>query len=187
MCLLYTKRSSQLRKHAREISFPGGLSDDGDGDAVDTALREAEEELGLTADRFEIWGKAKAVSDSRGRVITLFDEGAYATCTFVGSSSVTPVIGVVKDELSPADLRLNPSEVDAVMLVPVARFLEPGVCRYTQFRGREGGPFKAGYTLPVFMVDPYPVWGMTAIMTFQTLKGFLPGYKHAIRFASPVT
>lgn len=55
--ILLTERSPRLRHHARQISFPGGRSDDTDPDLVFTALREADEEVGLKADEVEILGE----------------------------------------------------------------------------------------------------------------------------------
>jgi 8-oxo-dGTP pyrophosphatase MutT (NUDIX family) len=67
---LYTRRSAQLRKHRSEVSFPGGKSDPGDKDAIDTALRETQEELGISRTNVDIWGASKQVSDSKGEIKT---------------------------------------------------------------------------------------------------------------------
>ena len=66
VCLLYTKRSAGLRKHGREVSFPGGRADAEDADAVETALRETEEELGIARGDVEVWSRMNEISDSRG-------------------------------------------------------------------------------------------------------------------------
>ena len=71
VCLLYTKRSAGLRKHGREVSFPGGRADAGDTDAVETALRETEEEMGIARSDVDVWGSMKEISDSRGIKIQL--------------------------------------------------------------------------------------------------------------------
>ena len=71
VCLLYTKRSAGLRKHGREVSFPGGRADAGDTDAVETALRETEEEMGIARSDVDVWGSMKEISASRGIKIQL--------------------------------------------------------------------------------------------------------------------
>ena len=53
---VFTRRREDLRRHAGEISFPGGRQDHGDEDLVTTALREAEEEIGLPPDAVEVLG-----------------------------------------------------------------------------------------------------------------------------------
>src|SRR5438270_7653349 len=54
--MFFTKRREDLRRHPGEISFPGGRYDEGEPDLVATALREAEEEIGLPGDAVEILG-----------------------------------------------------------------------------------------------------------------------------------
>lgn len=93
------KRSSQLRKHRGEVAFPGGKRDDDDVDIVATALREAQEEVGL--DRAEVLGT--------------MDE----LLTFTGFG-VTPVVASVAAAWEPVP---NRDEVDAVFLAPLGRFL----------------------------------------------------------------
>ena len=56
MTVLLTQRTEHLNDHAGQISFPGGRAEDRDADPIDTALRETEEEIGLTRDRIEVVG-----------------------------------------------------------------------------------------------------------------------------------
>ena len=77
--LLFTARSSALRTHAGEISFPGGKFDTKlDKNAEDTALRETEEELGIPRGSFEIWAQLPSLQGRDGK------------------SAVTPVIALLK-------------------------------------------------------------------------------------------
>jgi 8-oxo-dGTP pyrophosphatase MutT (NUDIX family) len=93
------KRSSQLRKHRGEVAFPGGKLDEADADLVETALREAREEVGLEG----------------AEVLGTMDE----LLTFTGFG-VTPVIASVARTWEPVP---NRDEVDAVFLAPLGRFL----------------------------------------------------------------
>jgi len=54
--LVFTERHADLKKHAGEISFPGGMSEDGDRDLESTALRETHEEISISPDRVEVTG-----------------------------------------------------------------------------------------------------------------------------------
>src|SRR5215467_14797198 len=56
LTVLFTRRTAHLHDHAGQISFPGGRSEPADADAAETAIREAQEEIGLAADRVEVLG-----------------------------------------------------------------------------------------------------------------------------------
>ncbi|XP_068111724.1 mitochondrial coenzyme A diphosphatase NUDT8 isoform X2 [Hyperolius riggenbachi] len=67
---LYTLRSSKMKgRHKGDISFPGGKCDASDKDVIDTALREAQEELGVSLARSAVWGPMKTITDWTGMVI----------------------------------------------------------------------------------------------------------------------
>jgi 8-oxo-dGTP pyrophosphatase MutT (NUDIX family) len=77
------KRVDTLRHHAREIAFPGGKPDPGDRDLADTALRETEEELGISRQHLELIGALAAVPTATSRFtlnpfVALVDGGAQA-------------------------------------------------------------------------------------------------------------
>jgi 8-oxo-dGTP pyrophosphatase MutT (NUDIX family) len=135
--VILTLRPETMRKHAGQISFPGGRIDPGDSDAVDAALREAEEEIGLARDLVELIGTA-----DRYRTITGFE--------------VTPVIGIV-----PPDVPLNPhpGEVAAVFEVPLDYLLDPAhqAVRTVDWRGRQRRYYEIDY-------EGRRVWGATAAM-----------------------
>ena len=98
--VVFTRRRADLRRHAGEISFPGGRRDDADDSLRETALREAEEELGLAREH-----------------VTLLGELA-PTSTFATNYVIHPFVGEI-----PAGLTWRPSarEVDAVLELPLAR------------------------------------------------------------------
>lgn len=135
--ILLTRRSATLRRHAGQVAFPGGRVDPGDADAIATALREAEEEIGLPPNAVEIIG----VSDLY-RTITGFE--------------VTPVLAVV-----PADLPLVPhdAEVAAIFEVPLTHLLDPAnhIARTVEWEGR------TRHFYEIFWQGER-VWGATAAM-----------------------
>jgi 8-oxo-dGTP pyrophosphatase MutT (NUDIX family) len=91
---VFTKRRDDLKRHAGEISFPGGRRDDGDADLLHTALREAEEEIGLDPDAVEIIGALPP------------------TPTFVTSYAIYPFVGMIAAGQA---WTLQPEEVDRVL------------------------------------------------------------------------
>jgi 8-oxo-dGTP pyrophosphatase MutT (NUDIX family) len=101
--LLLTRRTEHLRDHAGQISFPGGRVEADDADSVATALREAEEEIGLPHEHVEVIGRLPP----------------YTTVTaFV----VTPVVALVRPGFT---LRLDPFEVAEAFEVPLSFLMTP--------------------------------------------------------------
>jgi 8-oxo-dGTP pyrophosphatase MutT (NUDIX family) len=137
LTVLLTRRTDHLQDHAGQISFPGGRVEPGDADALATALREAEEEVGL----------ARALVTPVGRLDT------YVTRT---GFEVTPVVGLVAP---PPSLALDPFEVAEVFEVPLAFILDPA-SRQRHSRVYAG---KTRYFY-VFPWQDYYIWGATAGM-----------------------
>ena len=150
--VLLTRRDPRLSVHAGQISFPGGGRDPDDRDAVHTALREAEEEIGLAPSLVE----------------TLGSMPVYTTVT---GFAVTPVVGLVP---SGARWRLQQSEVAEVFEVPLEFLMDPA---HHELRAWDrpadpssptAGPVRRSfYAMP--WVDPasgqnYFIWGATARM-----------------------
>ena len=67
--ILLTRRAAHLRRHAGQISFPGGRPEPGDATLTDTALREAQEEIGIKAENWEVLGYLAPVQTSTGFTI----------------------------------------------------------------------------------------------------------------------
>ncbi|ETX29628.1 CoA pyrophosphatase [Roseivivax isoporae] len=133
--LILTKRSSRLKHHPGQIAFPGGKQDEGDPDVTAAALREAEEEIGL----------------SRADVRVLGHLPAHETVT---GFLMTPVIGVV----APGFVAVpEPGEVDEVFTVPFAHVTDPA--RFAVEGRRWRGSRRHYYTVPY---GPYYIWGATA-------------------------
>lgn len=135
--VILTQRSQQLRVHAGQISLPGGSRDPGDRDAIDTALREAEEEIGLERRWVEIIG--------------LLDD--YPTGT---GFRVTPVVGLVQPE---ARIQADGVETTALLRVPLQHLLETRHYRQSSF-------VREGIELPFLEVmwENHRIWGATAGM-----------------------
>jgi 8-oxo-dGTP pyrophosphatase MutT (NUDIX family) len=134
--LIFTERRADLRRHAGEISFPGGRQDPGDADLAATALREAEEEIALDPAVVELRGALPAVS------------------TFVTDFRVHPFVGLVPDPLE-LGLEPNPSEVETVLTVSLERLREGYAMRRLV---RRGIPIRT----PTYEVEGQLIWGATA-------------------------
>ena len=108
---------------------------------------------------------------------------------FSGSSFVVPVVGEVKN-FDPASLVINKDEVVDYFVKDVYNLHHPKVAGYTQFRHWTEPNCKPGYSLPIYNCEPYPIWGMTAIITFQFLSVFLKGrtqgFRHKLNFQTPI-
>src|SRR6267142_1232583 len=103
LTVLFTQRTSQLRIHSGQISFPGGRAEPEDPSPEFTALREAGEEIGLKAGQVEVLGRLPE----------------YLTRT---GYRVTPVVGLLTP---PLELTPDPREVQEVFEVPLAFLLDP--------------------------------------------------------------
>jgi 8-oxo-dGTP pyrophosphatase MutT (NUDIX family) len=115
--VLLTQRTEHLRDHAGQISFPGGRSEPEDGSAEATALREAQEEVGLAPDRVEVLGR-------------------LPTYTTVTHYVVTPVVGLVHPRF---ELALDAFEVAEAFEVPLAFLMTPAHHRRHVFTYEDGG------------------------------------------------
>ena len=142
--LVFTERRHDLRRHAGEISFPGGRSDPGET-YLDTALREAEEEIGLKGDRVEVVGALPPIG------------------TFVTSYKVHPIVGLIEPGLS---FEPNPTEVETVLAFDLEQLREGFAMRRLV---RRGVPIRT----PTYIVAEHLIWGATARI-FGELLGRLP-------------
>ena len=131
--LVFTERRSDLKRHAGEISFPGGRRDEGE-ELLDTALREAEEEIGLSREIVQIVGALPPIG------------------TFVTNYKVHPFVGLIEEGLRFAP---NPSEVESVLVAS----LDDLAAAYAKRRlVRRGVPIKTD----TYLISDKLIWGATA-------------------------
>jgi 8-oxo-dGTP pyrophosphatase MutT (NUDIX family) len=137
MSVLLTQRTAHLSAHAGQISFPGGRMEESDADAIATALRETEEEVGLPRDKVSVIGRLDT----------------YVTGT---GFEITPIVGIIEPGYT---LTIDPYEVAEAFEVPLSYVLDR---RNHNRQDRES----AG-RVRVFYVLPYEgrnIWGATAGM-----------------------
>ncbi|MES5098783.1 CoA pyrophosphatase [Agrobacterium sp. BA1120] len=133
--VIFTQRTATLRKHSGQISFPGGGIDKEDPSPEDAALRETEEEIGLSRSYVETVGRLPDYISGTG-------------------FRIKPVLSVVKPGF---DLTLNPTEVDEVFEVPLSFLMNPKNHKRGSriFQGKE----RFFYEMPYG--ERY-IWGITA-------------------------
>jgi len=134
--LVFTERLASMRRHAGEISFPGGRRDEGDADLAATALRESQEEIGLDPAAVEI------------------GEALPPTRTFVTAYLIHPFVGRIPHP-GELDLRPNPEEVETVLTFSLDVLRESYEIRRLV---RRGVPIHT----PTYEVEGHLIWGATA-------------------------
>jgi 8-oxo-dGTP pyrophosphatase MutT (NUDIX family) len=143
LTVLLTERSTQLARHAAQISFPGGRLEDSDADVASAALREAQEEIGLDPARVQVFG--------------------YLPDHLVISGfRVTPVLAL---ESPPMELALNPHEVAAAFEVPVSHVFDRA--NHKARLRRVGDEDMLLYDIPW---QGQNIWGATAGMLLTLVR-----------------
>ena len=140
--ILFTKRTDQVKHHKGEISFPGGMFDEEDGDLKKTALREAYEEIGLMEDKVRILG----VLDD---IVTISE--------FI----VTPFVGVFS---YPYPFKVSPVEIDELIEVPLASLLDRDC-----FGEKEILQNDRKRVVQTYQYKHHDIWGATARILKQFL------------------
>lgn len=133
--VLLTRRAAHLRDHSGQVAFPGGKIDEADATPLETALREAEEEIGLP----------------RGFVTPLGYLDPYLSGT---GFRILPALALVRPGF---DIALNRAEVDAAFEVPLAFLMTPD--NHQRHEREWKGGIRQYYAMP--FGDHY-VWGVTA-------------------------
>lgn len=139
LTLLLTQRTAHLHDHAGQVSLPGGRVDESDASAIETALRETEEEVGLNRSHVELLG-------------TLPD---YFTGT---GFRVTPVVSLVQP---PIELKADPFEVAEIFEVPLAFLMDGANHQRRTVELPNAAGRRTFYAMPY---DRFFIWGATAGM-----------------------
>jgi 8-oxo-dGTP pyrophosphatase MutT (NUDIX family) len=140
--LIFTERRHDLRRHAGEISFPGGRQDHPDESLLETALREAEEEIGLDRAGVEIIGALPPIG------------------TFVTSFKVHPFVGLIGSDL---EFTPSPSEVETVLAYTLTGLRDGFAMRRLV---RRGVPIRT----PTYLMGEHLIWGATARILAELLR-----------------
>lgn len=143
---VFTERRHDLDQHAGEISFPGGAQDFSDEDLRVTALRESEEEIGLSREAVDLVGALPPIG------------------TFVTSFTVYPFVGIIEPGLT---WTLQPTEVERVLELSIPSLLAGHEMKRLL---RKGVPFKT----PTYTVDGHLIWGATARILQLLLERLSP-------------
>jgi len=142
--LVLIERASMLRAHAGQLAFPGGKPEPGDLDLWDTALREAEEEVGLPRTSVTPLGRLSCVPTPSGFFIV-------------------PYVALVDGPWEPT---VCCAEVSRVLTPSLDHLLAPGVHRITGVREHAGHRYEMHH----FAIHDPPLWGATAIMVWDLLE-----------------
>ncbi|MFL2761236.1 MAG: NUDIX hydrolase [Gammaproteobacteria bacterium] len=140
--IVMTERSKNLPSHPGEVAYPGGKKEKNDSSLIETALREASEEIDLDQNKIEIIGEIDTLKSRFGL-------------------SVTPFIAIAEEKLN---LKANASEVEEIFHIPLSFFKnKPNISeKITNFKGET-------FKTPVFNFEKYKIWGLTLAFTINFL------------------
>ena len=144
--VVFTKRTDTLSRHAGEISFPGGLADDGE-DAASAALREAEEELGLAPRDVQLVGSLPPVH------------------TKVTGILIVPFVGLLEKE---PQFTPNADEIAEILEFPLSHLMATGAEAEFEHEGRS-------FRTHVYEVNGHVIWGATARILWSFVELLGPG------------
>jgi 8-oxo-dGTP pyrophosphatase MutT (NUDIX family) len=133
--VLFTRRADHLARHAGQVSFPGGRLNDDDGHAVEAALRETEEEVGLRRSFVEVRGELDRYETGTG-------------------FSIHPFVGLVREGF---ELKIDAAEVAEAFEVPLTFLMDPENHQQqtTMWQGRERRYYAMTF-------GSHYIWGATA-------------------------
>ena len=137
--ILMTKRAAHLSHHAGQISFPGGALDASDKGLIDTALREAHEEISLAPLSVKVMGSLLPVRSPAGYI-------------------VQPIVGIIGGDVF-TELRPDPAEVDSIFTLPLAHIGQPD--NFSLAPRQTNG---LGNSYWVVSHPEHHIWGLSALV-----------------------
>ena len=141
--LLFTRRADHLGEHPGQMSFPGGGAEPEDATILETALREAHEEISLEPSEAEVVGQLDDI-----RTVTEY--------------AVTPFVAHIPDR----EYVRDDNEVAEIVVLPLSELLDPDNYEYE----RRSHPYYGDIVIHYFHVDGYTVWGATGRILVQLLE-----------------
>ena len=150
--VILTQRAFHLNNHAGEVAFPGGMWDATDTDLLQTALREAHEEIGLLPSLVEPIATLPVAIPKRR------------------SLKVTPFVGLVD---GPLDLVADPGEIGALFDAPLQRFMNVDHYGYFEMKTEYGA-----LSFPFLPYNGYKIWGFTLKVLTDMLNTTLEANIH---------
>ncbi len=143
--IILTLRSSKLKNHSGQISFPGGKMDAKDENIKETALREAEEEIGLNRKTISIIGQLSSL---------LIPVSKYKVYPIVAFANSKP------------QFKINTDEVEKLLLIPLEKLLKKENIKQQLFYKTTTNK---GNLAPYFDIDDNKIWGATAMMISELI------------------
>ena len=150
--VMLTRRSSEMRSHPGQVSFPGGKEDIDDEDSLQTALRETHEEIGLPGEKVDVIGTLDQILSIHYHL-------------------VTPYVGLIPSDFVPVP---NIDEIESVFKVPLAFFMKS-----ENHLSEEKKTFASPVLVHHFEYHEYDIWGLTAKLIFRLLEvglGYVPDF-----------
>jgi 8-oxo-dGTP pyrophosphatase MutT (NUDIX family) len=142
--IAFIQRTEYNGPHSGQISFPGGKSEDIDGDIIETALRESQEEIGINSDMVNILGQLTPLHIPVSNFIVYPSIGLYPT---------------------PPIFKADPDEVKKVIEIKLNDLLDPDNCTTKEFKYGD-----LSFLAPIYNPKNITIWGATAMILSEFLE-----------------
>lgn len=144
LTIIFTKRTTYDGPHSGQISLPGGKIETFDSSIIETALREAHEEIGINPSDVEVLGMLTPL------IIP------------VSNFEVAPVVGYMK---KPSDFIIDPSEVDYLIEVSFSHLVDPRIVKQKKMLLHDQMSL-----IPFYLIDDHEIWGATAMIISEFVE-----------------